>query len=121
MAMGTRKQRERQNELWIATQDVVRTPGNAFYDRLNQILEQRKFDQRVEHLCRNYYRKKRPLQLAAGSADRTRAGSLRYCTNPVAPQNPISTYPSTWNTRIDAIASDRPIPNGSSTVTATNW
>ena len=37
MAMGTRK-RERQQELWIATKDVVETPANAFYDRLNQIL-----------------------------------------------------------------------------------
>jgi transposase len=57
MAMGTRKQRERQQELWIATGDVVRTPGNAFYDRLNAILDGRQFDRRVEHLCRKFYRK----------------------------------------------------------------
>jgi hypothetical protein len=52
MAMGTRKRRERQQELWIATVDVVETPGNAFYDRLNAILDECKFDVRVEHLCR---------------------------------------------------------------------
>jgi len=56
MAMGTRK-REQQEELWIATSDVVRTPGNAFYDRLNGILDRHKFDQRVEHVCRKFYKK----------------------------------------------------------------
>ena len=35
--MGTRRKRERQQDLWIATSDVVETPANAFYDRLNQI------------------------------------------------------------------------------------
>ena len=57
MAMGTRRSRERQQDLWIASSDVVETPGNAFYDRLNQILDARKFDAKVEHLCRKYYSK----------------------------------------------------------------
>ena len=56
MAMGTRKQRERQQDLWIATKDVVGTPGNAFYDRLNQILDEHKFDQKVEVVCRKFYK-----------------------------------------------------------------
>jgi len=34
MAMGTRRKRERQQDLWIATSDVVETPANAFYDGL---------------------------------------------------------------------------------------
>lgn len=59
MAMGTRKQRERQQDLWIAAGDVVRTPGNAFYDRLNAILEAHQFDRRVEHLCRKFYKDSR--------------------------------------------------------------
>src|SRR5215475_1326735 len=57
MAMGTRKQRERQQDLWIATSDVVETPGNAFYDRLNQILDEHKFDQKVEAVCHKFYKK----------------------------------------------------------------
>ena len=57
MAMGTRKQRERQQDLWIATSDVVGTPGNAFYDRLNRILDEHKFDQKVEAVCRKFYKK----------------------------------------------------------------
>jgi len=48
--------RERQQDLWIATSDVVETPGNAFYDRLNAILDEHKFDRRVEHLCRKFYK-----------------------------------------------------------------
>src|SRR5215813_11155903 len=57
MAMGTRKQRERQQDLWIATSDVVGTPGNAFYDRLNQILDEHQFVQKVEAVCRKFYKK----------------------------------------------------------------
>ena len=54
--MGTRKKRQRQQELWIAAADVVQTPANAFYDRLNEILDKRQFDKAVEHLCRRYYK-----------------------------------------------------------------
>ncbi|MGH9724467.1 MAG: transposase [Candidatus Acidiferrales bacterium] len=57
MAMGTRRKRERQQDLWIASSDVVQTPGNAFYDRLNAVLGQHKFDERVEHLCGKFYKK----------------------------------------------------------------
>ena len=56
MAMGRRK-RERQQDLWIATSDVVETPANAFYDRLNQILDEHKFDAKVERLCQKFYKK----------------------------------------------------------------
>src|SRR5580698_5241157 len=56
MAMGTRKQ-ERQQEFWIATKDVVEPPGNAFYDRLNKILDGHRFDRKIEALCRKFYKK----------------------------------------------------------------
>lgn len=55
MAMGTRRKRERQQDLWIATSDVVETPANVFYDRLNQILDEHKFDAKVERLCEKFY------------------------------------------------------------------
>ncbi len=55
MAMGTRKRRERQQELWIASSDIVQTPAKVFYDRLNEILDRHHFDRCVEHLCRRYY------------------------------------------------------------------
>jgi transposase len=57
MAMGTRRKREKQQDLWIATNDVVETPANAFYDRLNQILDEHNFDAKVERLCRKFYKK----------------------------------------------------------------
>jgi len=55
MAMGTRRRRERQQPLWVASSDIVRTPATAFYDRLNEILDRHQFDRCVERLCRRYY------------------------------------------------------------------
>ena len=54
MAMGRR--REQQQALFIATQDVFTGPANAFYGRLNQILDENKFDRKVEFLCHRYYK-----------------------------------------------------------------
>src|ERR1022692_1692246 len=56
MAMGTRKKRERQEDLWVVSSAIVGTPAHAFYDRLNEILDRRHFDRKVEHLCRRYYK-----------------------------------------------------------------
>lgn len=56
MGMGRKKKREKQQELWVASNEIVRTPGHAFYDRLNEVLAAEKFDQRVETLCRKYYK-----------------------------------------------------------------
>jgi transposase len=56
MAMGKRK-KERQQEFWIASQDVFQPPGNFFYDRLNSILDQHRFDSKVEAVCRKFYKK----------------------------------------------------------------
>lgn len=56
MAMGKRK-KARQEELWIAAKDVIEPPGNAFYDRVNRILDEHGFDRKAEALCRKFYRK----------------------------------------------------------------
>ena len=56
MAMGTRKKREQQEDLWVVSSEVVDTPAHAFYDRLNEILDQHHFDRNVEPLCRRYYK-----------------------------------------------------------------
>jgi transposase len=56
MAMGTRKKRERQEDLWVVRSEVVEAPAHGFYERLNQILDQHHFDRNVEHLCRRYYK-----------------------------------------------------------------
>ncbi len=52
--MGTRKRREKQRDLWVATSAIVRTPANAFYDKLNEFLGEHRFDRAVEGLCRRY-------------------------------------------------------------------
>ena len=56
MAMGTRKKRERQEDLWVVCSEIVGTPAHAFYDRLNEILDRHHFDRNVEHLCRRFYK-----------------------------------------------------------------
>lgn len=55
MAMGKRKI-GRQQPLFVATSEISQPVRNHFYDRLSDILGERKFDKRVEHLCRRYYR-----------------------------------------------------------------
>lgn len=54
MAMGRRK-REQQGVLWIAAQDVARSPGHPFYERLNHLLAKHGFDAFSEETCRRYY------------------------------------------------------------------
>ena len=55
MAMGKRSKRERQEELWIARDAIVETPGHVFYERLNELLGRHGFDRAVEHLCARFY------------------------------------------------------------------
>jgi len=55
MAMGTRKQREKQEEIWIAHQELASAPGHPFYQRLNELLEAAKFDEFVEGRCARFY------------------------------------------------------------------
>jgi transposase len=59
MAMGTRQKRARQQDLWIATNTIVEPAGNAFYERLNQILDDHRFDEKTERLCRKFYKDSR--------------------------------------------------------------
>ena len=68
MAMGTRKQRERQEDLWIATAELPRSAGHPFYERLNELLEEAGFDGFVEERCRRFYAPKmgRPSLAARG-------------------------------------------------------
>ena len=53
MALG-RRQAEQQ-ELWIATTDLPKSPGHPFYRALNRLLAGADFDRFVEGLCEPYY------------------------------------------------------------------
>jgi transposase len=56
MAMGRRaKQRQSQKDFWIAQSEFPRTVGHPFYERLNQLLEERGFDEFVEGECQCFY------------------------------------------------------------------
>jgi transposase len=55
MAMGTRKQREKQEDIWIAHTELASAPGHPFYQRLNELLEAEGFDEFVEGRCAKFY------------------------------------------------------------------
>src|SRR5271163_2028573 len=57
MAMGTRKQRERQEPLWYQS-DLPEAPGHPFYQRLNRVLDEEGFDRFCEGRCRRFYHEK---------------------------------------------------------------
>jgi transposase len=54
MSMSPRS-KEKQPDLWIATTELARTPGHPFYDQLNRLLAEAKFDEFVEERCRRFY------------------------------------------------------------------
>jgi transposase len=53
MALGKRK--EEQQEMWVATTDLPKSPGHVFYRKLNRVLAEAGFDATVEGLCQPYY------------------------------------------------------------------
>ena len=53
MALGRR--RGEQQEAWVATTDLPKSPGHVFYRKLNQFLAEVEFDRFVEELCESYY------------------------------------------------------------------
>src|SRR6266851_4204154 len=55
MAMGSRKQREKQEDIWIAHSELASAPGHPFYQRLNELLEAERFDEFVEKRCAKFY------------------------------------------------------------------
>jgi len=53
--MGLGRKKQRQDSLWIATQELPRTGGHVFYERLNRVLEENGFDRFVEDTCEKFY------------------------------------------------------------------
>jgi transposase len=56
MGMGRKKDREKQEDLWVAASEIATTPGHVFYERLNTVLNAEKFDQRIGAMRRKYYK-----------------------------------------------------------------
>ena len=53
MALGRRKREQQQ--VWIATTDLPKSPGHPFYQALNRLLDEADFDRFVEDLCEPHY------------------------------------------------------------------
>jgi transposase len=52
---GARQQRQRQEELWVATALLARAANHPFYERLNRLLDECGFDRFVESTCQQFY------------------------------------------------------------------
>lgn len=55
MAMGTRKHRQRQEQLWVMHTELATGPGHPFYRRLNELLDGERFDEFCEGECARFY------------------------------------------------------------------
>ncbi len=55
MAMGRLKDRALTPGLWIATNELPMTGGHPFHQRLNQVLDEHRFDDCVEGQCGLFY------------------------------------------------------------------
>jgi len=53
MALG--KRNDEQQEMWVATTSLPKSPGHVFYRKLNQLLAEADFDGRAERICGPYY------------------------------------------------------------------
>ena len=54
MAIGKRSG-GRQEDLWIPSSDLAKSPGHPFYERVNKLLAEAAFDDFVEGLCARFY------------------------------------------------------------------
>ena len=63
--MGTKRDREQQEELFYATEQVE-APGHPFYEELNRVLEQAGFDAFCERTCAKFYHSKLGPVASAG-------------------------------------------------------
>src|SRR6266852_1673655 len=57
MGMGTRRRRQRQEQLWISHNELAKGPGHPFYKRVNELLEMKQFDEFAEKECARCYAK----------------------------------------------------------------
>src|SRR5437899_6080861 len=57
MAMGTKQAREKQEELFYAS-ERTETPGHPFYEQLKRVLDEAGFDAFCEQRCRRFYHSK---------------------------------------------------------------
>src|ERR1035437_6448430 len=54
MAMGRRK--SKQSELWVTAEEIAKPTSHPFYAKVNEVLDECKFDRKVEQLCERFYK-----------------------------------------------------------------
>jgi hypothetical protein len=64
--MGTRKQRGKQEDIWVAHAELASAPGHPFYQRLNELLAR---SEAVRHVCRRALREVLHVPIWAAVAD----------------------------------------------------
>jgi len=55
MALGKRKKRKKQGEMFFTSADLPKPKGHPFYKKVNKILKEANFDEQVEELAKPYY------------------------------------------------------------------
>jgi transposase len=55
MAMGRRRARARQEQLWTPTASLPVSASHPFYARLNRVLDEKRFDEFAEAICEPFY------------------------------------------------------------------
>ena len=55
MWMGTRKRRQREEQLWVTHTELAVAPGDPFYRKLNELLDGKGFDEFCEGECAEFY------------------------------------------------------------------
>ncbi|HVB58473.1 MAG TPA: hypothetical protein VNE63_18880, partial [Candidatus Acidoferrales bacterium] len=55
MAMERRRRRQRQEQLWVSHNELAKGPGHPFYQRVNERLEEEKFEEFAERECAKFY------------------------------------------------------------------
>ena len=49
--MVMRRKKSKQSDMWVPNNQVAQSPGHRFYEKLNELLAEQRFDERVEAMC----------------------------------------------------------------------
>ena len=82
MAMG--REGEVQGDLMMTWAEMPRSPGHAFYDRLQKLLAEAGFDVFVEETCKPYYAPKMGAPSVPPGVGECSAAPSRRATAPAA-------------------------------------
>ena len=64
--MVMRRRKAKQSEMMVPYHQVAESPGHLFYEKLNELLDEHRFDQRVEAMCIEHYSKRGRGSIAPG-------------------------------------------------------